>query len=139
MSVEKNKEVVKQYYERGSKGDTSVIDEFTTKDFVLHTMGAGRNMDREALKQFVSNRRISFPDLSETIEDMIAEGDKVSVRVTVRGTQTEQYHTIAPTGESTTTTRFTIYRLEGGKIAESWTLHDRFGMYQQLGVIKRKR
>ncbi len=66
---------------------------------------------------------------------MIAEGDKVSVRITIKGTQTGKYQNIAPTGKSITASRFTIHRLENGKLAEGWTLSDRLGMYQQLGAL----
>ena len=135
MTVEENKAVVKKFIERMSKGDTSALDELVTGNYVFHEMGAGRDINKEALKQGVANTLAAFPDNTTTIEDMIAEGDKVSLRTTVRGTQTGKYQNIAPTGKSVTFSRFVIHRLEDGKITETWRLADRLGLYQQLGAL----
>lgn len=75
------------------------------------------------------------PDGSHTIEDMIAEGDKVVVRVTGRGTHTGELMGIAPTGKQLMMTGIAIYRLEDEKIVERWAEHDLLSMMQQLGII----
>jgi len=135
MSTEENKAVIRHFNKMMNKGDTSVIDEVLTSKFVMHLMGSGRDLDKATYKKNNSNRRTSYTDVSLTIDDIIAEADKVSVRATWRGTQKEQFGNIAPTGKSVSATRFTIFRLEDGKIAEAWTLHDELGIFQQLGAI----
>lgn len=114
MTVEENKVIVCQYNGRMDAGDTSVLDELTTSGLVVHHMGDGVDVGREALKQDASNLYTSFPDSSMILEDIIAEKDKVALRRTFRGTRT--------TGDKITISQFAIYRLEKGKIAEIWLL-----------------
>ncbi|MFC2038144.1 ester cyclase [Chloroflexota bacterium] len=135
MGIEENKEVVRLFCDRMSKGDASVIDELLTDNFVFHAMDTGRAVNRETLKQITLDRRISFPDLSITIDDIVAEKDRVSVRVSCRGIQRKQYGNIPLTNKNIMVARFTIYRLEDSKIAEAWNLVDTLGMYQQLGAL----
>lgn len=82
---------------------------------------------KKSYKQHSLETFASFPDFARAIDDTVAEGDKVSVRCTMRGTHKN--------GKVITSTSFIIYRLVGGRIAELWVLHDRFGIYQQLGVL----
>jgi len=72
----------------------------------------------------------AFPDLHFTFEDLIAEGDKVVVRWTSRGTQQGELMGIPPTGKQFSATGIEIYRLEGGKIVEHWLESDNLGMLQ---------
>jgi len=127
MSVEENKAVVKEFVERYSKWDTSVIDELMTSNYVMHNLGAGREGDKESFKQAQLTQRTNMPDSSTTIEDVFGEGDRVLIRVTVSGKH-------APSGKNVTFPRLTIHRLEGGKIAEMWTLVDRLGLSEQTGA-----
>jgi predicted ester cyclase len=76
-----------------------------------------------------------FPDLRITIEDMIAEGDKVVTRFTTHGTQQEAFGSIPPTGKQVAVSTIEITRIADGKIAEDWGLDDRLGMLQQLGLV----
>jgi predicted ester cyclase len=75
-----------------------------------------------------------FPDLHVTIEDMIAEGDKVVTSFTTHGTQQGALGGIPPTGKQVAVSTIEITRIAGGKIAEDWGLDDRLGMLQQLGL-----
>jgi len=77
---------------------------------------------------------MAFPDVRLTIEDMVAEGDKVAVRWAWSGTHRGEYMGIAPTGKEVTYTGITIHRITGGKIVESWDEVDNLGLMQQLGV-----
>jgi predicted ester cyclase len=77
----------------------------------------------------------AFPDLHFTIEDQIAEGDKVVNRVTARGTHLGDFRGIPPTGKQVTVAGITIDRIAGGKLVESWTSWDFLGILQQLGVV----
>ena len=78
---------------------------------------------------------MAFPDLHYTVEDLVAEGDKVVVRYTGRGTQQGELWGIPPTGKQMTYTGILIWRFAEGKIAEHWAEPDRLGLMQQLGVI----
>lgn len=79
--------------------------------------------------------RSGFPDIKMTIEEVVAEGDKVVFRVTVHGTHKGEFKGIAPTGKQVTMTGMQIWRIEGGKIVEGWFNRDDLGLMQQLGVI----
>ena len=76
-----------------------------------------------------------FPDLRVTIEDMIAERDKVVTRFTTHGTQHGAFGGIPPTGKQVSVSTIEITRIAGGKIVEDWGLDDRLGMLQQLGLV----
>ena len=77
----------------------------------------------------------AFPDLRGTIEDMVAEGDKVASRLRWRGTHQAELMGIPPTGKQGDFTRIAIHRIEGGKVVEGWVNFDAMGMMQQLGVV----
>jgi predicted ester cyclase len=87
-------------------------------------------------KQFAATYREAFPDLQTTIEDMVAEGDKVVVRFRGRGTHQGETEAFGPpTGKRMEMTGITINRVSDGKIVEAWTNSDALGMMQQLGLI----
>jgi predicted ester cyclase len=135
VSIEENKKIVLRFTEGMGKGERSVVDELTTPDFVQHNLTTGAHADREATKRGNEAAHVAFPDVSITCDDVIAEGDKVVLRFTFKGTQTGQLGNIAPTGKTTEFSRIGIFRLENGKIAEIWMLNDFFRSYQQLGVL----
>ena len=88
----------------------------------------------EAAKQAAADYRQAFPDLQVTVEDLIAEGDKVVARLRFRGTHRGELEGIAPTGRRVDCTGIVVSRMEGGKIAEDWANFDDLGMMRQLGV-----
>jgi predicted ester cyclase len=101
---------------------------------VVQVLGSG--FARRRPKQFAATYRQAFPDLQNTVEDMVAEGDKVVVRFRARGThqgETEAFG--SPMGKRMDMTGITIKRLSDGKIVEAWTNFDALGMMQQLGLI----
>jgi predicted ester cyclase len=87
------------------------------------------------IKQFAAGMREAFPDLQVTIEEQIAEGDRVLTRFRTRGTHQGELWGIPPTGKEVQITNMSMCRIEGGKMAEEWPAPDRLGMMQQLGVI----
>jgi predicted ester cyclase len=89
----------------------------------------------EAAKRAASDYRQAFPDLRVSVEDLIAEGDRVAARLRVRGTHLGELDGIAPTGRRVDCTGIVISRIEEGKIAEDWANFDDLGMMQQLGLI----
>jgi predicted ester cyclase len=133
MSTEENKAHTHQYFEEMNKGNLVVIDELCTPEFVYH--GTTGDMTREQFKQYAMGLLTAFPDLSLSIDDMIAEGDKVAVRYTFQGTHRGVFRGIAPTGKQITFSGLEIDRCVGGKFVETWLVSDTLGMMQQLGAI----
>jgi steroid delta-isomerase-like uncharacterized protein len=138
MSTEQNKTLVRRYWEEvWNKGNLAVADELIASDFDGHPQPSDPDFGRgpAGQKQLVGMYRTAFPDVRMTIEDMTAEGDRVVLRWTARGTQTGAFMEIAATGKPTTVTGMVLNRLAAGKIAEGWGNFDALGMMQQLGVI----
>lgn len=122
MSTEDNKTFICRYFEAISGKDkaTAVVDRYVTD---------------EELKHHIAFYEAAFPNYEFIAEDMIAEGDKVVVRSTFRGTHKGDLMGIAPTGKQVTMPLILIYRLADDKIVEHWMQADALGMMQQLGVI----
>ena len=136
MSIEENKAVVRRFFEELLSTDNfSVADEILTSDFRFYFAGSPDPMDLQSYKEFLVMRRAAFPDRHFTVEEMVAEGDKVSARFTMRGTHEGEMRGIAPTGKSVTMTGIDIIRLREGKMVEDRVEVDQLGMMQQLGVI----
>jgi predicted ester cyclase len=113
----------------------AVLDETCAPNFVLHDSG-GR--DRHGLKdpkQYVSEEFDAFPDQQWTIDDMVAEGDKVVVRYTFTGTHTGVARCIPPTNKKVTVSVIEIDRVAGGKFVEAWVRTDTLDFDQQLGIV----
>jgi len=89
----------------------------------------------EAIKGVSRWLRSAFPDLSYEIEDAFADGDRVALRCTVRGTHQGEFLGHVPTGRSFAVQQIHVFRLEDGRIAEHWAGRDDVGMLHQLGVI----
>jgi steroid delta-isomerase-like uncharacterized protein len=138
MLSETNKTVVRRLFEEvWNKGKLNVLDEITAKDHVSSGPGSlpGLPTGPEGSKQFVTVYRNAFPDVHFTIDEQLADGDKVVTRWTADGTHQGELQGLPATGKSSTVTGININRIENGKIAESWGIFDQFGMMQQLGVI----
>jgi steroid delta-isomerase-like uncharacterized protein len=133
MSVEENKAIFRRIVEEGfNKGNLAIVDELVATNHVNHTDNVH---GPEEYKQFITMYRTAFPDLHMTIEDQIAEGNKVVNRWTSRGTHKGDLMGIPPTGKQTTVTGMYVARIIGGKIVEEWGNLDALGMMQQIGVV----
>jgi predicted ester cyclase len=145
VSLEKNKAIVRRFTEELNKGNISIMDELFSPDFVHPAL---RLRGLESYKQLEIATRKAFPDLHDTIQDIIAEGDKVSVCARVTGTHTGEWSIllphynkkvkIAPTGKKINFAYVGIYRIVGGKIVARETVYDLLDLYKQLGVIEYK-
>jgi len=136
MSIEENKSLARRLFEEFVfKGDLAVADKILAADFVNHNPGLGTTPDREGLKQFVSMMLGAFLDLHGTVEDVIAEGDKVTVRMTATGTHKGEFMGIPPTGKQITVSAMGVFRIAGGKVVERWAIIDQLSMLQQLGIL----
>ena len=112
-----------------------VADELFSPNFVNHSPEQGVTADLEGLKQYISMMHAAFSDFSATIEDMIAENDKVVVRMRVRGVHTGDFMGISPTKKEIDTTTISIVRIDNGKIVERWNVTDRLKILRQLGIL----
>ena len=136
MSIEANKTLVRRGWEKiWNKGDLSIADEHYAPNYILHMPGNPDMHGPAGHSQVVMMYRTAFPDLHFTIEDQIADGDKVVNWVTARGTHQGELMGIPPTGKQMAVTGITIDRVAGGKLVESWATWDFLGLMQQLGVI----
>ena len=138
MLTETNKTVSRRFFDEAfSKGQLNVLDEIIAKDHVNSGPGSlpGLPTGPEGTKQLVTVYRNAFPDVHFTIDEQIAEGEKVTTRWTAHGTHQGELAGLPATGKSSTVTGIAIDRIVNGKIAESWGIFDQFGMMQQLGVI----
>jgi steroid delta-isomerase-like uncharacterized protein len=134
---EENKALVRRFFEEvWNKGNMSVIDEIIDSDFVQHDPTDPEEMrGPEGVRQFVQTNRSAFPDFRITVEDQVAEGDKVVNRFRISGTHQGELEGIAPTGNRVDITGISIDRIEGDKYVETWVNYDALGMMQQIGVI----
>jgi steroid delta-isomerase-like uncharacterized protein len=134
---EENKALVRRSFEEVfNQGNLDAVDEIFASDYLLHDPTSPEEIrGTEGMKQYVSMYRTAFPDLQQTIEDQIAEGEKVATRLIGRGTHQGELMGIPPTGNRVEASGIVINRISGGKIAESWATYDALAMMQQLGVI----
>ena len=132
---EENKAIVRRWVEAFNDGNVDAVDELVTDSYVRHDPNSPEVRGPEQEKQLIAMYRSAFPDLYFTIEDMIAEGDKVVIRVGIHATHKGELLGIPPTDKQLTFTSTEIFRLAEGKIDEQWVNFDALGMMQQLGVI----
>jgi steroid delta-isomerase-like uncharacterized protein len=135
MSTEDNKAVIHRLVDGLNQHDAAVVDEVCAPDFAYHDPANPQVHSREDFKQFVTAMIGAFPDLHFSIEDILAEGDRVAYRYTLRATHSGSWRGAPPTGKPITVTAISISRIHEGKIAEGWTNTDALGLVQQLGLI----
>lgn len=120
-----------------NKKNLAAIDDFIAPNFVNHSASQLGLVvgDLEHVKQFIHVIFQAFPDLHYTVEDLIADGDKIVARLTLTGTQQGEYMGIPPTGKYATISDIEIFRITNGKAVECWVQVDFLGLLQQLGAI----
>ena len=137
MSAEENKAVFRRYVDEvGNEGNLGLVDEIFDIYISHQPDGHTEKRGRENVKRFMGEFRQAFPEFHSTIEDQIAEGDKVVTRWTMRGTHQGEFRGLAPSGKRITVTGIGIFRFsEEGKVVEIWDNFDQLGMIQRLGAI----
>jgi len=118
-----------------NKKNLAAIDEFIDPQLVDHTLPPGMPAGMEGQRQVFSMYTTAFPDTHFTVEDMIAEGDRVVARLSVSATQHGAFMGLPPTGKHVRFTGIDIIRIAGGKLVEHWGEMDMLGLLQQLGVV----
>jgi predicted ester cyclase len=133
MSLEENKAIILSLYEADNKKDLTILDEVISPDFFDPAFNL---RGPEGYKQFETAFFKGFPDWIETIEDIIAEGDKVWIRFTGTGTHKGEWRGLAPTGKKVTFRGVQIWRVVDGKVVSKDSILDLLDSLKQLGVIE---
>jgi steroid delta-isomerase-like uncharacterized protein len=135
MSAEENKVVVRRFIDEVFvKGNADAVDKLVTHDFTPHSWGT-MPPGVEPLKQATRRVHAGLTGVSMKIEDMIAEDDKVAVRLTAHGTHQGEFMGLPASGKTYTISETHIFHLRDGKIAEHWRDADMLGMMGQLGAL----
>jgi steroid delta-isomerase-like uncharacterized protein len=139
-----NKAAFRGIQDAVNTGDVGVIsktiDDLVAPDVLIHMpLATEAPRPQEAFRQLWAMLLRGLPDLHLTIEDLIAEGDKVVMRASVTGTHQGEYMGLPPTGRSIKYNEIFIWRLADGRIAEMWGVVDVFAQMKQLGVIPASR
>ena len=151
MSTEENKALVRRFYESFGKEDSvrriresenreaeaekvlrTIFTEYYAPDCIMHPTEGDRSVEEDI--KWTAIYTSAFPDMKATVEDMVAEGDKVVTRWVMHGTHEGPLQDIPATGKRVTVKGITIKRIASGKIVEEWPLIDMLGTMQQLGV-----
>ena len=131
---EQNKAIVRRFYETTGVGDLSIIDELLAEDVVIH--GSVRDHHgRDNIRKVMAGQGAAFAGWHVTVNDQIAEGDRVVSRLTVGGTHTGAMMGIEPTGKTVEFNTVFIDRLVDGVIVEGWHSPDYFSLFRQLGAF----
>ena len=136
MSLEENKKIARDFVEQVlNQHDLNAVDQFMAEDIFEHNQLPGLPQGIEGQRQAIGILLSAFPDQQNTIEDVIAEGDKVVIRSTLRATHKGEFQGISPTGKQVRVEGIDIVRIEDGKFVEHWGVFDALGMMQQLGLV----
>lgn len=135
--LEANKKISRRVVEEAfNQGRYDVLDELIAPTYVQHDPSSPTPVEgADGLRGFVDLYRTSFPDLKVTIEEQIAEGDRVVTRWTAVGTHQGDLLGITATGKQATVTGMTMDTIADGKIVETYSNWDTLGLLQQLGVV----
>ncbi|MEN3317745.1 MAG: hypothetical protein V7643_1146 [Mycobacterium sp.] len=138
-TAEENKATFKRFHDAATTGDfdflARTIDELVEPDAVIRTPLPIEATGADALKQVWAMLLRTYPDIHLTVEDVIAEGDKVVGRTTVTGTHQGEFMGVAPTGKSVTYNEIFIFRFANGRVVETWGVVDVYAQMKQIGVI----
>jgi steroid delta-isomerase-like uncharacterized protein len=136
MALDENKALYRRWFEEVvTARDLQLADDLLAPDYVLHFPGLPGPVDRAGHKQLLQMFHHAFPNWQETVEDVIAEGDKVVIRVTGTGTHEGDFQGVPPSHTRVTATGVGIGRIAHGQIVESWAAYDALGLLQQIGAI----
>jgi steroid delta-isomerase-like uncharacterized protein len=135
MSENENKQVVKRYYEEVlTHGRLDVLEAIAHADYVEHSPFPGHGQGLDGLRQRASTLRAGLKQ-QFTLELLIAEGDKVAVLWTTRGTQVGEFLGLPPSGKSYTIQGVDIHQFRDGRMAEHWDVVDMYGFLSQVGAL----
>jgi steroid delta-isomerase-like uncharacterized protein len=135
MSVKENKALVRRFYELLNQGELNAAYELMAHEYIFHSPAGDWSLEQS--KQFDITWFAAFPDISATIIDMVAEGNKVAIRVNWKGTHKKDFLGMASTGKKLDITNANTVKIVAGKFIEGWNVTDvRF--LEQLGAIPKQ-
>jgi predicted ester cyclase len=133
MTTDDNKALVQRFFDEIiNQKNLAALDQFVPPNAVNHTVPTGLP---QGPSQFLGLHLNAFPDVKATVEDLLADGDKVIARVSYRGTHQGTFRGIPPTGKQIAVMGINIFRIANGKLVEHWGLTDRIAALHQLGVV----
>jgi steroid delta-isomerase-like uncharacterized protein len=127
-----NEALVMRFYEAWNSGEIEAISEIVSPDYVWH-QASGQDVSLEQMIELLKSQMVAFPDRNFNVEDIFAKGGKVALRYIHKGTHEGDVEGFPATGNKFEITGIEIYRVEDGKIVETWEANDSLGFYQQLG------
>jgi len=127
---DENKGVVRRWFDAVNRHDVDAVAELVAPDMVNHS---SPNQGREGVRAEITYWLTAFPDAEVPLEEVVAEGDLVSVRHGLIGTHQGEFLGVAPTGKRISVQEMDIFRVRDGLIVESWSAPDLFGMLNQIG------
>ena len=134
-ATDENKTIVRHFFELGpSSGDMNAANALLSPNFALHTPFPSAP-GIQGIYDVVKTCRAAFEHLNVTVEDMVAEGNKVTARFTAHGVHNGSFMGLPPTGKPIIMTGIEIFRIENSKIAELWGEANLLGLMQQLGIV----
>jgi predicted ester cyclase len=133
--VEQNKAIIRRLYDEVLvTWNMAVVDDLLAADYVGHELPPGTPPGPKSFHDLYAQLRAGFPDVKYSVEDLIAEGDKVVVRWSWQATHTGEFLGVAPTDRATSMLGIAIYHIAGRKIKERWVELDLLGLQQRLSV-----
>jgi predicted ester cyclase len=136
MTNERNKAIVRRFYQAFEANDEGALKEVLAPDLMAYSHGAPGPQSREAHLQTIGSWNAAFGETHFTIEEQLAEGDKVATRVTMRSVHNRgDFQGVPPTGKQVAVSGISLERINDGKIVERRVSGDWLGMMQQLGLI----
>ena len=135
MSTEQNLSLVRRFLEGINRHNLDVIDEVCAPSYIAHFPGTPEPLTRETIKPVWAHFFAAFPDLTHTLEDIFADGERIVVRMTIAGRQTGEFMGMPPTGRAVSIGSINFLQCADGRIVEQWIDYDGLGMLQQLGAV----
>jgi steroid delta-isomerase-like uncharacterized protein len=134
--MQDNKGVVRRLIEEGmNKNNPRVVEELVAPSFATREQDEMRMVGVDGFKELLAVYRTAFPDFRLTVSEMIAEGDKVITWATFTGTHRGPLEKLPATGRAVSVKDVDLWRVQNGKVVESWANFDQWGLMKQLGVI----
>ncbi len=135
MSLEEQKAIAQAAMDLINERNFDAIDRLYAPDYIRHDPDNPRVSTRETYKQYIMTLAVVFPDLKFTVDDLIAESDKVMTRFHNQGTHEAPWRHLPPTGKHVLITGSALSHIVNGQIVEDWFNTDIFGLAQQLGLV----
>ncbi len=132
--TDENKALVNRYLQAFNTADLTTFEAVFARTVIDHNPPPQQAPGLDGIKQTFRMMSTAFPDTHATLDDVIAEGDRVVVRLTIRATHQGEFRGVQPTGKPMAMTRISIFRIADGKIVDWWHNEDMLGMLRQLGL-----